>query len=103
MQCRVYLAGGKYAGMPSKEMLRAALQSVLADSIVPTVNEPRMERFLSPFAVNGARSVDQFKRVLMKKYWLHLRLVAFSFCGESQRRGGVGFIGGREIEAGFGG
>lgn len=48
MQCRVYLAGGKYAGMPSKEMIRAALRKVLADSTAPTANAPNMERFISP-------------------------------------------------------
>ncbi|KAA0223895.1 DUF2703 domain-containing protein [candidate division KSB1 bacterium] len=48
MQCRVYLAGGKYTGMPSKEMIRSALQKALADSAAPTANAPNMERFTSP-------------------------------------------------------
>ncbi len=48
MQCRVYLAGGKYTGMPSKEMIRAALRKVLADSSAPTADAPSMERFISP-------------------------------------------------------
>ncbi len=58
MQCRVYLAGGKYTGMPSKEMIRSALlrftesrnagQRALADSTAPTANAPHMERFISP-------------------------------------------------------
>jgi hypothetical protein len=58
MQCRVYLDGGKYTGMPSKEMIRSALlrftespkagQRALADSTAPTANAPNMERFISP-------------------------------------------------------
>ncbi|KAA0221804.1 DUF2703 domain-containing protein [candidate division KSB1 bacterium] len=48
MQCRVYLAGGKYAGMPSTKMIRSALERALTDSTAPIANEPRMERFISP-------------------------------------------------------
>ncbi len=58
MQCRVYLAGGKYAGMPSKDMIRSALlrftesrkagQRALADSGAPTANTPQLERLISP-------------------------------------------------------
>ena len=58
MQCRVYLAGGTYTGMPSKEMIRAALlrftesrnagQRALADSAAPTANAPRMEPANAP-------------------------------------------------------
>jgi hypothetical protein len=48
MQCRVYLAGGKYTGMPSKEMIRAALRKALAESTASTANAPNMERFISP-------------------------------------------------------
>lgn len=58
MQCRVYLAGGKYTGMPSKEMICSALlrftesrnagQRALADSTAPTANAPQLERSISP-------------------------------------------------------
>jgi hypothetical protein len=58
MQCRVYLAGGQYTGIPSKEMIRSALlrvtefrnagQRALADSTAPTANAPQLERFISP-------------------------------------------------------
>jgi hypothetical protein len=48
MQCRVYLAGGEYTGMPSKEMIRSALQRALADSTAPTADAPQLERFISP-------------------------------------------------------
>jgi hypothetical protein len=58
MQCRVYLAGGKFTGMPSKEMIRAALlrftespntgQRALTDSTAPTADALRIGRFISP-------------------------------------------------------
>jgi len=48
MQCRVYLAGGKYTGMPSKEMISTALRKALAESTAPTAPALNMERFISP-------------------------------------------------------
>lgn len=48
MQCRVYLAGGKYTGMPSKEMIGTALRKALADSSAPPAPALNMERFISP-------------------------------------------------------
>lgn len=48
MQCRVYFADGKYAGMPSKEMIHSALQRALANSTAPTASGSRMERFIPP-------------------------------------------------------
>ncbi len=49
MQCRVYRINSKFTGVPSKEMIRAALQRVLAGLSASTVREDNMhasERFL---------------------------------------------------------
>lgn len=49
MQCRVYLAGGQYAGMPSKVMIQAALQRALANQPVTITHSnpaPRAPEFL---------------------------------------------------------